>query len=141
MSIHNSRSNSGWNISIWHRTESVLRLAGMTTALQETFELFKVIAQGPCNLSLNFPPAPRRNSVEGSDCRKNGQDIRQTSMFKAQIMDLQFYQTFSCAAVHFGDVPSECIAGVVRHDQTSFHEKQSDVAPHAGNPTIFPYIK
>ena len=35
---------------------------------------------------------------------------------KAQDMGLKFYQTFSCAVVHIGDIPAECIARVVSND-------------------------
>ena len=39
--------------------------------------------------------------------------------------------TYSIMLVHFGDIPTECIARVVGHEQTILHEGPSDVAPHA----------
>ena len=42
-------------------------------------------------------------------------NIYEIDLVKAQDMDLQFYQTFSYAVVHFGDNP-ECIATIVGHD-------------------------
>ena len=47
---------------------------------------------------------------------------------KAQIMGFKFYQTFSHGLVHFGDIPAECIARVIGHDQTILYERPSDVA-------------
>ena len=46
-------------------------------------------------------------------------------------MGLNLYQTFIYAVVHFGDVPAECVARVVGHDQTILLERPLEVAPHA----------
>ena len=46
-------------------------------------------------------------------------------------MGLKFYQTFSYVVVHFGDVPTKCIARVVGYDQMILYERPSDAAPHA----------
>ena len=50
---------------------------------------------------------------------------------KAQEMGLKFTQTFSCAVFNFGDIPAECTARVVGHDQTILYERPSEVAPTA----------
>ena len=42
-------------------------------------------------------------------------------------MGLQFYQSFSHAVVHFGDIPKNCTARVEGHDQTILHERPSEV--------------
>ena len=93
-----------------------------------------------CNLSSKFPAAPQHNSVEGTDCWRNKQEGRQTSMLllgrtiyeinliRARDMGLQFYRTFSDAVVHFGDIPADCIARVVGHDQTILHERPLEAA-------------
>ena len=54
--------------------------------------------------------------------------IYETDVVKAQDMG---YQTFSDAAFHFRDVPAQCMARVVGHDQTILYERPSEVAPHA----------
>ena len=46
---------------------------------------------------------------------------------KAQEMVLNVCQTFSYAAVLFGDIPAYCTAGVVGHDQTMLYEEPSEV--------------
>ena len=46
-------------------------------------------------------------------------------------MGLKFFQTFICVAVHVGDVPAECIARVVGHDQAILYERPPEVAPRA----------
>ena len=38
-------------------------------------------------------------------------------------MSPTFYQPFSCAVVHCGDVPAECIARVVGHDKKDLCER------------------
>ena len=57
-------------------------------------------------------------------------------MVKAQDMCLTFYQTFSDATVHFGDVPAECIARVVGHDQTILFEHQKSHRTHRQSKNI-----
>ena len=57
--------------------------------------------------------------------------VCKTDQVKAQEMGPNFFQTFSCAAVHCGDIPEKCIARVVVHGQTIFYERQLEVAPHA----------
>ena len=42
-----------------------------------------------------------------------------------------FYQPFIFVVVQFGDVPAECIARIVGHDQAILYERPSEVAPHA----------
>ena len=44
--------------------------------------------------------------------------IYEIDLVKTQQMRLQFHQTFSYSVAHVGDVPAECIARVVGHDQT-----------------------
>ena len=53
--------------------------------------------------------------------------VYEIDLVKAQDMD----QTLSYAVVHFGDIPEECIAGVVGHDQSILHERPSQVATYA----------
>ena len=49
---------------------------------------------------------------------------------KAQEIGLKLYKTFSCAVVHTGDTPAECIEKVVGHDQTKLCERPSEVTPN-----------
>ena len=51
--------------------------------------------------------------------------ILETDLVKAQEMSRIFCQTFSNAAVHFGDVQAECIARVDEHDLTILYERPS----------------
>ena len=53
------------------------------------------------------------------------------NLAEAQDIGPNFDQTFSYAAVHFGDVPAECIARVVGHDPTILYERPPEVALHA----------
>ena len=151
---------SGWNSFSRNPTESVLRPPGMTTTLQQQFELFKVTAQDQLRtqvhqtndrntawmdertLSFKYPAVPRHNSVEwflivGGIGRKEGRQAcyfsaahRQNSNAQAQDMGLKFFQTFSYAVVHFGVVVAQCIARVVAHDQTILHERPSEVTQY-----------
>ena len=57
--------------------------------------------------------------------------IYEIDLVKAHDTGLKFYQTFSYAVVRFGDVPAECVARVVGHDDTILCERPSEVAPHA----------
>ena len=57
--------------------------------------------------------------------------VYETDLFTAQDMGLIFLQTFSYAVVHFGDIPAECIASVVGHDQTILYERPLEVESHA----------
>ena len=52
-------------------------------------------------------------------------------LVKAQEMGLKFFQIFSYAVLPFGDIPADCIARVVGHDQTILYERSSEVAPSA----------
>ena len=49
-------------------------------------------------------------------------------LVKAQEMGLKLVQTFSVALVHKGDIPAECIARVVGHDQTILFESPSELS-------------
>ena len=40
----------------------------------------------------------------------------------------KIFETILYAVIHFGDVPAECVARVVRHDQTILYERPSEVA-------------
>ena len=63
-------------------------------------------------------------------------------LVKAQELGLQFYQTFSCAVVDFGDIPAEGIARVVGHDQTILYERPSEFTQNRpSNASIFPRIR
>ena len=57
--------------------------------------------------------------------------VHEFDLANTQDMGLKFYQTFSCAVVHLGDIPSECIARVVGHDRSIIKERPSEVAPSA----------
>ena len=58
-----------------------------------------------------------------------GRTIYEIDLIKARDTGLQFYRTFSDAVVHFGDIPADCFARVVGHDQTILHERPSEAAP------------
>ena len=47
--------------------------------------------------------------------------IYEIDLVKVQDMGLKFYQIFSYAVVHFGDVPAECIARVVAYDENDLN--------------------
>ena len=49
--------------------------------------------------------------------------VYEIGLVKEQKMVLKFFHDFSCAVVHFGDIPAECIARVVGHDQTIMYER------------------
>ena len=82
-----------------------------------------------------FPAHPRESNTEAD--RKNLEPqlgpyihhkwhtdtIYEIDLVKVQDMGLKFYQIFSYAVVHFGDVPAECIARVVAYDENDFERK------------------
>ena len=51
-------------------------------------------------------------------------------LVKTQEMGLTFYHTFSYAVVHLGDIPAQCIARIVGHDETILYERPSEVTPN-----------
>ena len=54
--------------------------------------------------------------------------VHEIELVKARDLGLKFHQTFSYAVVHFGDIPAECVARVVGHDQTDSYESALEVA-------------
>ena len=62
--------------------------------------------------------------------------IDEMELGKAQKWDLKFNQTFCDAVVYFGDVPAECIAGLVGHDQTILYKR-----PFTGRIALHRHIK
>ena len=57
--------------------------------------------------------------------------VYETDQFRAQDMGLTLLPTFSYVVVPFGDMPAECIASVVGHDQTILYERPLEVKPYA----------
>ena len=92
-------------------------------------------------LLLSRAPAKKQNGTRSEELAATAllfvhnewhtDTIREHDLVKAQDMGPQFHQTFSFAVVHFGDIPAECIASVVGHDQTILFERPSQVAWHA----------
>ena len=65
--------------------------------------------------------------------------IYETDLVKAHEIGLTLSHTLSCAVVHFGDVPADCRARVVRHDQTILNEIPSEVTPN--DPAIQAHVR
>ena len=68
--------------------------------------------------------------------------ICEIDLVKPQEMSLKSFHTVSYVVVHFGDIPAECIARVVAHDQTFLREIPSEVGrtERTCNPSRFPCI-
>ena len=65
--------------------------------------------------------------------------IYETDLVKPQEMGLTFYQQIGYGVVCFGDIPAECTARVVGHDQTVLNARPSEVTlKDQGNPNGFP---
>ena len=57
--------------------------------------------------------------------------VHEITLVNSQEMGLKCNQPFSYAVVYFGDIPAECIARVVGHDQTILYAIPSETTPHA----------
>ena len=56
--------------------------------------------------------------------------VYETDLFKADSMGLKFFQTFSYAVVHFGDISAESIARENGHDQTFLYQRPLEATPN-----------
>ena len=78
----------------------------------------------PCYVSAAHPEEKQGSTRSKPQIVHHAPHKRHTDAFyeldlaKAQDTGLQFYQNFSYAVVHFGDVPAECIARGLGHEQT-----------------------